>query len=90
MLLLVGFGQHGGYGSSGYHGRHGNSEILIFDMQGMHPGSGLIRFVDFSIRFHFWFTDCAIGDLRSTNCAIGGIPLLGLTHRLLMIDLNVF
>jgi hypothetical protein len=24
-------------------------------------------------------TDCAIGDLRTTNCAIGGIPLLGLT-----------
>jgi hypothetical protein len=32
-----------------------------------------------SVRFRFWFTDCAIGDLRSTNCAIGGIPLLGLT-----------
>ena len=38
-----------------------------------------IRFVDFSIRFRFWFTNCAIGDLPTTNCAIGGIPLLGLT-----------
>ena len=24
-------------------------------------------------------TNCAIGDLVSANCAIGGIPLLGLT-----------
>ena len=26
-------------------------------------------------------TNCAIGDLVTANSAIGGIPLLGLTHR---------
>ena len=66
MLLLVGFGQRGGYGGSGYHGRHRTQrEVKIPNTQGMHLGSGLSDLLTLVSDSAFGvsdITDCAIGD----------------------------